>query len=256
MTLEQWHQLTADQKKQVTAILSGLAIDTIVLRNTAYQQQVLQKLKNYLLSAGINFNSSDLTEDGEQLIADLKQWCQQDGLLIPEAALVPLEPAAEATTAELTLYNMSEGQLLKHLTATGATVEHIEKLDDGYFRVLGYQAIHNDLKLNAKLRQTTATAPLKVTAQFQKPLDISLGHQEQKEQLQQRAHTLCHFLSSTNDLSPSSTEVNWNNEIAEPRIIGMMFQCLLSALRSRQINLTGLNINGKETEYGGCRKGL
>ncbi|PEQ17577.1 hypothetical protein [Piscirickettsia salmonis] len=68
-----------------------------------------------------------MAEDGEQLISDLKQWCQQDGLLTPEATVVPLEAAAAATTVELTLYNISEEQLLKHLTATGATVERIEK---------------------------------------------------------------------------------------------------------------------------------
>ncbi|APS83868.1 hypothetical protein AVM71_12420 [Piscirickettsia salmonis] len=231
---------------QVAAILSGLAIDTIMLRNAAYRQQVLQELKSYLLSSGISLNSGDLAEDDEQLISDLKQWCQQDGLLTPEAALVPLEPTAEATTTELTLYNMSEGQLLNHLIAKGATVDQVKKFANGDFEVIGYQVIKDGLKLNAHLQQPTATAPLQVTAQFQKSLNISLEHQEQKEQLQQRADTLCHFLSSTNDLSPSGTEVNWNNEIAEPRIIGMMFQCLLSTIRSKQIDLAGLNINGKE----------
>ncbi|MGJ3495690.1 hypothetical protein ACR9PT_14155, partial [Piscirickettsia salmonis] len=125
MTLDQWNKLTPDQKKQVAAILSGLAIDTVLRKNLAYQQQVLEELKSYLLSSGINFNSSDLAEDDEQLISDLKQWCQQDGLLTPEAALVPLEPAAATTTTELTLYNMSEGQLLNHLTAKGATVDQV-----------------------------------------------------------------------------------------------------------------------------------
>ncbi|WP_155276069.1 hypothetical protein [Piscirickettsia salmonis] len=119
-------------------------------------------------------------------------------------------------------------------------------LDDGYFKVFGYQGIQSDLKLDAELRQSTATAPLQITAQFQKPLNISLGHQEQKEQLQQRAHTLCHFLESTNDLSSSDTKVTWNIDIREQPIIGMALQCLLSATRSRQINLAGLNINGKE----------